>query len=74
MARFLLALAAIAILGLFIRNALRSAMRSAMKENNKPGPRPRRGPSLPPDRLVCGICGAAFDPEASGWICPKCKK
>lgn len=33
-----------------------------------------RGGSLPPDRLVCGACGHEFNPEQSGWICPKCGK
>ncbi len=69
MTRFLLIIAALAILGLAIRNALRAAMK-----DGKPGPKPKRNPNLPPDRLVCGICGEAFDPEASGWICPKCRK
>ena len=26
----------------------------------------------PPKTLVCGSCGAEFDPEANGWTCPKC--
>jgi rubrerythrin len=69
MTRILLALVAIVVLGLFIRNALIAAMK-----DGKPGPRPRKNPNLPPDRLVCGICGEAFDPEQSGWVCPKCKK
>jgi hypothetical protein len=69
MMRFALILAAIVAFGLVIRNALRAAMREG-----QPGPKPRGSPNLPPDRLVCGVCGEAFDPEASGWICPKCKK
>jgi hypothetical protein len=69
MMRFALILAAIVVFGLVIRNALLAAMREG-----KPGPKKRSGPHLPPDRLVCGVCGEAFDPEASGWICPKCKK
>jgi hypothetical protein len=27
-----------------------------------------------PEQLVCGACGAQYDPQASGWICPKCHK
>lgn len=70
MTRILLALAAIAIFALLLRNALLGAG----KKESKPGPRPRRNPSLPPDRLVCGMCGEPYDPEQSGWACPKCKK
>jgi len=69
MTRILLALAAIAIFALLIRNALLGA-----GKDSRPGPRPRRNPSLPPDRLVCGMCGEPYDPEQSGWACPKCKK
>lgn len=70
MFRLILILTAIVVMGLVIRNALINAL----KENTKPGPKRRSNPNLPPDRMVCGICGEAFDPEASGWICPKCKK
>jgi hypothetical protein len=31
-------------------------------------------PGSPPKSLVCGSCGFEFDPEVSGWICPKCHK
>ena len=36
----------------------------------------RRGarPIGPPEQLVCGECGTAFEPDKSGWICPKCGK
>ena len=36
---------------------------------------PKRGggpAESPPKSLVCGSCGFEFDPEASGWTCPKC--
>jgi len=69
MTRILFVLVALAVLSLLIRGALISASKSG-----KPGPRPRRNPSLPPDRLVCGMCGEPYDPEQSGWTCPKCKK
>jgi hypothetical protein len=68
MTRILFVLAALAVLSLLIRGALIAASKS------KPGPGPRRNPSLPPDRLVCGMCGETYDPEQSGWTCPKCKK
>ena len=70
MMRIVLILTAIAVLGLFIR----SALIAAMKDGGRPAPRRRSSPSLPPKTLVCGICGESFDPEASGWICPKCRK
>ena len=31
-------------------------------------------PGTMPKRLVCGACSTAYDPHASGWICPKCGK
>jgi hypothetical protein len=37
---------------------------------SSPGPHPIGAP----ERLVCGACGTEFDPEKSGWICPKCGK
>jgi len=70
MSRFLLGIVAIVVLGLFIRSALIAAMKEA-----KPGLKPRKGgPNLPPDRLVCGVCGKEFDPDTTGWICPSCGK
>lgn len=69
MARLLLVVAAIVLIGLMVRNALRGATKDA-----RPGPRPRKSPNLPPDRLVCGVCSESFDPEQTGWICPKCGK
>ena len=69
MLRFLLAIAAIVALGLMVRGALLAAMKET-----KSGPRARRGPNLPPERLVCGVCGKEFDPDATGWICPSCGK
>jgi hypothetical protein len=52
------------------------AVRRALAAGREPGgPTPReRGGSLPPERLVCGACGNEFNPDKSGWICPKCGK
>jgi len=69
MTRLLLVIAAIVLLGLMVRKALTAAINEA-----KPGPKPRKSPNLPPDRLVCGVCGESFDPDKTGWICPKCGK
>jgi hypothetical protein len=38
------------------------------------GPRTSRPAPGMPKTLVCGGCGIAYDPHASGWICPKCGK
>ena len=60
---------------LFVVIATRRARNEAGKE-----PRRRRKSGSgrrsigPPERLVCGACGTEFDPEESGWICPKCGK
>jgi hypothetical protein len=67
-------------LALFVIVALRRAL-SAGKVDERPSRRPR-GPFGPPparrsespDQLVCGACGQQFDPEESGWICPRCGK
>ena len=76
MTRFLLGIAAIVILGLMIRSALLAAVRESKQGGQGRGPSnaPRRGRNLPPDRLVCGVCSESFDPEKTGWICPKCGK
>jgi len=67
MARIALIIAAIVVLGLMVRSALIAAGKDA-----KPGPKPRKSPNLPPDTLVCGVCSESFDPDKTGWICPKC--
>lgn len=36
--------------------------------------RGRVPPGAMPEQLVCGACGAQYDPQATGWICPKCHK
>jgi rubrerythrin len=77
MTRLLLGLAAIIVLGLMVRSALIAAMKDGKPGSGsgpRSGPAPRRDRKLPPDRLVCGVCGDAFDPEQTGWICPKCGK
>ena len=74
MTRFLLGIAAIVILGLMIRSALIAAVRQSKPSGQSPGGTRRRGRNLPPDRLVCGVCSESFDPDKTGWICPKCGK
>jgi hypothetical protein len=27
-----------------------------------------------PQTLVCGDCGARYDPSITGWVCPRCTK
>lgn len=38
----------------------------------------RRGPASDagglPKQVVCGACGHEYDPQAAGWLCPKCGK
>ncbi len=73
MTRILFILAMLAGLGLMVRRAVKAAMREGMQDA-PPKDWRKRAPNLPPERLVCGACGAEFDPEKSGWICPKCKQ
>jgi hypothetical protein len=69
MARLLLIAAVI----LFLLWAVRRAL--AAGRPPRAGKRPARGPELAsPDRLVCGECGAQFDAEKPGWVCPHCRK
>jgi hypothetical protein len=72
----------LAALALFVLVALRRAF-AAGRVQELPRRRPRGpGHSAPPpvrsgespDQLVCGACGQQFDPEESGWICPRCGK
>jgi hypothetical protein len=71
MARLLLIAAVI----LFLLWAVRRALSSGPPPRAR-GKRPTaRGPEIgPPDRLVCGECGAQFDAEKNGWVCPHCRK
>jgi hypothetical protein len=73
----------LAALALFVVVALRRAF-AAGRASTVPPQRPR-GPGAPrddarprsggsPQQLVCGACGHDFDPEESGWICPRCGK
>lgn len=57
----------------FLVHAMRRALAAGREAGGSPPPR-ERGGSLPPERLVCGACGAEFNPDQSGWICPKCGK
>jgi hypothetical protein len=70
MARLLLIAAVI----LFLLWAVRRALSSGQPPRARKRPA-ARGPELgPPDRLVCGECGAQFDAEKHGWACPHCRK
>jgi len=85
--RALLRLLLLGMLVAFLVHAVRRAL-AAGRDQRARGPRPNGGEpgggdgqgrregagSLPPDRLVCGACGHEFNPEQSGWICPKCGK
>jgi rubrerythrin len=82
--RALLRLLLLGLLIAFLVHAVRRAL-AAGREHAGRGRRPDGGGgdggdggggggSLPPERLVCGACGHEFNPEQSGWICPKCGK
>jgi hypothetical protein len=72
--RLLIIVALIAGLGLMVRRAVKAAMHDGSPKPPPPKDWRARRPNLPPERLVCGACGHEFDPEKSGWICPKCKQ
>jgi hypothetical protein len=73
MARLLIVAALIVFVVLSLRRALREGRAPQRPRGGSGSSRPPGTPG-PPERLVCGACGAAFDPEKSGWICPKCGK
>ena len=73
----------VAAIALFVLVALRRAFAAGRasvlpERGSRPSgaaPRqPRTRSAESPDRLVCGACGEQFDPEKSGWICPRCGK
>jgi hypothetical protein len=79
--RFLL----IAALVVFVLVAVRRAFAAGQASQRRVSSRPRVRGSRPPEPgegaldkapefLVCGGCGHGFDPEESGWICPRCGK
>lgn len=69
MARFLLIAAVIVLLLWAVRRAI-GAGRQPRARSRRPG-----GDKLgPPEQLICGECGAEFDAEKHGWICPHCRK
>jgi predicted Zn-ribbon and HTH transcriptional regulator len=49
-------------------------IRRAAAKKMPAGKRGEGLPGSPPKSLVCGSCGFEFDPEVSGWMCPKCHK
>jgi hypothetical protein len=69
MARLLIVVALLVFVMVATRRMLREN-RGTGRRRRDSGPRP----AGPPERLVCGVCGMEFDPEKSGWICPKCGK
>ena len=64
MSRLLIVIALIVFVGLLARRGGKL----------RPTQRSRVGTGGMPERLVCGACGAEFEPEKSGWLCPKCGK
>jgi len=65
--RFLITLAIFAFGVMLLRRALRKPHDAA----------PRGGGRLRdegPHTLVCGECGARYDPNITGWVCPRCTK
>jgi hypothetical protein len=81
--RALLRLLLLGLLVAFLVHAVRRALAAGREQRarrSRPGGSNEehdaqdRGGSLPPERLVCGACGHEFNPEQSGWICPKCGK
>jgi hypothetical protein len=73
--RALLRLLLLGLLIGFLVHAVRRALAAGREANARDprDPRADRGGTAP-DQLVCGACGQEFDPEQSGWICPKCGK
>jgi rubrerythrin len=71
MARLLIVVALIVFVVLAARRALLKARAQAQRPHRTGD---ERRPIGPPERLVCGACGTEFEPDKSGWICPKCGK
>jgi rubrerythrin len=71
MTRLLIVVFLIAVVVIASRRRSKAA-RPGRRKSRVSGAAPR--PIGAPERLVCGACGTEFDPEKSGWICPKCGK
>jgi rubrerythrin len=71
MLRVVLAIALFALLAGMVRRAFVAARKESAQA---PKHRKPRGPSMAPETIVCGACGVSFDPDASGWVCPRCGK
>jgi hypothetical protein len=69
MARLLLTAVVIALLLWAVRRALGAGPVRGRSRRGVPG-----GKLGPPEQLVCGACGAEFEADKNGWICPKCGK
>jgi rubrerythrin len=71
MTRLFLVVALIAFVIWSVRRARRQGERFEQRMREM---RRSERPLGPPEQLVCGACGTAFEPDKSGWICPKCGK
>lgn len=70
MARLLIIAVVITLLLLGMRRAF-----AAGRPARRPRARKADGGQLgPPEQLVCGACGAEFDADKHGWVCPHCGK
>lgn len=76
MTRILLLFALALFVIVVLRRALSAGKVDELPRGRSRGPsaRPPARASQSPDKLVCGACGQEFDPEESGWICPRCGK
>jgi hypothetical protein len=66
MRRLLLLVGVLALLFWFIRRAARPRVPGGARRGRLRGGAPKS--------LVCGSCGAEFEPEKSGWTCPHCQR
>jgi rubrerythrin len=72
MTKLLIVLGLIAFVLLNLRRARKEAERARALRRSRATAGER--PLGPPQQLVCGECGTEFEPDKSGWICPKCGK
>jgi hypothetical protein len=63
----------IAVVVVLLLWAVRRAIGAGRNPNARGGGKAGK-PLEPPARLICGECGAEFDAERHGWICPRCRK
>ena len=72
MLRIVLIIVGVLILANMVRRAFIAARDESAPQPKRRKPRAKGGEG--PDTIVCGACGISFDPDASGWICPRCGK